>query len=74
MDRNQFVEAGAIIANPQLALWHSFGNQVSAAFTRSNSIHFFGILRGLMTQPVMKAGLAGCLESDSMGCTHCSGI
>lgn len=25
-DRNQFVEAGAIIANPQLALWHSFQN------------------------------------------------
>jgi hypothetical protein len=26
-DDNAFVEAGAIIANPQLALWHSFGNE-----------------------------------------------
>ena len=25
-ERNTFVEAGAIIGNPQLALWHSFQN------------------------------------------------
>jgi len=26
-DRNLYVEAGAILGNPQLALWHSFSNQ-----------------------------------------------
>ena len=67
-----FVESGAIIGNPQLALWHSFNNQVTFR-APSGELNVTGHCRLLMTPPVTRAGPAGCTASVSTGCTLSSG-
>ena len=56
-DRNQFVEAGAIIANPQLALWHSFENHVRTVFDTFKTFHML-CLQG-PDDPASNAGRPG---------------